>query len=134
MTITAKLQFGNNDLHIYNQEYLVVECNIHSAREYDAFHPTSLAQDRSIQVTVVAQSSADLSLQEWYYKQTPQTGRLLLEMTDYSNNADANREILFEDAVCYWLEERYDINDNNRRLIVLKFVTEKTTIDDVDLN
>lgn len=132
MTITAKLQFGNNDLHIYNREYLIVECKVHANRKYDAYHPISQAQTKSIELTVVAQSSLDLHLQEWYINQNPESGRLLLEMTDFDDFSSTAREILFEDAQCYSIAEKYNINDNRRRLIVLQFVANKTTIDDVD--
>lgn len=132
MTLSAKLQFGNNDLHIYNKEYLIVECKIHATRKYDAYYPTSDARAERIELTIVAQSDADLALQEWYINQSPETGRLLFEMTDYHDNTTATRELLFEDARCYSMAEKYDINNDRRRMMILQFVAEKTTIDNVD--
>ena len=132
MTLTAKLQFGNNDLQLYNSEYLLVNCHVHSSRQHNAFFPIEAPRVEWIEVTIVAEKECNLRLQEWYITQSVETGRILFEMTDVITLENDTRQILFEDAVCYSMEEKYDINDNRRRVITLRFVAQKITIDDVD--
>lgn len=132
MTILAKLQFGNNDLHLYNNEFLVVSCEVHTSRRYDAFRPISPVRTDIIQVTVMMNRSSDLALQEWYISRVAQSGRLLFEMTAHETLTDTQREILFEDAVCYGIHEIYDLEDGKSRLLTLKFNAEKTIIDDAE--
>lgn len=132
MTLTAKLQFGNNDLQLYHSEYLLVTYRIHTAREHNAFFPTESPHVDWIEVTIVADKTMNLKLQEWYITQNMETGRILFNMTDVTNLSDVTRQVMFDDAVCYSMSEKYDINDNRRRLTTLRFVAHNITIDDVD--
>lgn len=131
MTFTARLQFGNNDLQLYNSEFLLVDCHMHTSRQHNAFFPIEAPRVEWIEFTVVAEKECNLRLQEWYITQNVEEGRILFEMTDIITLEDVTRQILFEDAVCYSMVEKYDINDNRRRVITLRFVAQKITIDDV---
>lgn len=131
MTFTARLQFGNNDLQLYNSEFLLVNCHVHTSRQHNAFFPTTSPRVEWIEVSIVADHGGNLRLQEWYVSQNVETGRILFEMTDVATLEDVTRQILFEDAVCYSMEEKYDINEIRRRQITLRIVAQNITIDDV---
>ena len=49
-----------------------------------------------------------------------------------STNDEETKEILFEDAHCLSLSEKYDIDSEERRLLTLEIVSEKIVIDAVE--
>lgn len=130
MALSAKLQFGNNDIERYDKEYLVVNVRCHFAREYDSVHPVSTARCESITLTIVAPDKEDMGLFEWYLYFHIQTGRIIFELQDGKggNEVSYTKAILFENAQCMSLKEVYDIKHRNRRLLQLSFEADVITI------
>lgn len=128
----ASLQFGDNGARLYSQEYLVAECNCHLQRRYNHFRPEGSARCDKITVKVVAPGKDDLGLYEWYAGGSVQSGRLVVELALTGGPEGDVKEILFEDAHCLSLEERYDIDEPYRRMLILEIVSEKITVDSVE--
>ena len=61
-------------------------------------------------MTVVVPGREDLNLYEWYVNQGGISGRILI---------DDEKQILFEDGVCFSIKEEYHIDDNRRRSVRL---------------
>ncbi len=134
MTIKAKLQFGNNDLEIYNKEYLIVDCTVHSFRDHDAFFPIAASQNEYIEITLSALNNNDLSLQEWYVSQTRESGRVMFEMIGIDDLVSETRVIKFENAACYSFSEKYDIDSKINRRLIIRLVADKIVMDDVEFS
>lgn len=126
----ASLQFGDNGAHLYSREYLVVECNCHFSRRYNHFRPESIARCDKITIKVVAPGKDDLSLFEWYANGDILSGRLVFNLAVKGN--DETKEILFEDAHCLSLAEKYDIGVSEQRLLTLEIVSERIIVDSVE--
>lgn len=123
MEAIAHLQLGDNFSRAYSKCYNVVKCVTHLTKGYSSHNVSSEAYCDSIEVTVVAPTSEDLELQDWFLSGTPRTGRLSFSLADIGNGAaDIERSIEFEDAQCFRLNESYDIDNYNLRLLTLAFV------------
>lgn len=132
MALIASLQFGDNDSRLYSNTYTVCDVKCHIRRPYNRFHPDGIPRCESVQVTVVAPGMEDLTLLDWYVRQSPMAGRLVIAMSNEAKmEVSADKEILFENAVCFRLAEDYHIDDNRRRLLTLTFTADVLTVDKV---
>ena len=132
MALLASLQFGDNDNKRYSKEYLVSDVRCHIQRQHNRFYADSNAKCERLEVTVVAPGKDDLTLIDWYVSQSLMTGRVVIAMSnDVKLDVSDSKEILFEDATCFGLNERYDIA-GGRRIMTLSIAASAMTIDHVE--
>lgn len=132
MALIAYLQFGDNDAKLYSRTYNVCDVKCHIGRHHTQYQPDGRALCHSIDVTVVAPGREDLTLIDWYVRRSAMTGRIAIAMTeDASFDSPGDKEILFDNAVCFGLAEDYHIDNDRRRLLTLSFQPEELTLDNV---
>ena len=132
MSLTAILQFGDNQSRRYSREYLVTDFKCHVSRHHNESRPDGNPSCDGIELTVVVPGKEDLNLQEWYVDRSVISGRILVELPAAGQNQPSEtKEVLFENAVCYALAEEYDINENRRRSLHLSLAVESLTADTI---
>lgn len=131
MPLISHLQFGDNELSIYNRDYMVKDVKCYFNRSHDKLHPTKEACCDYIEVTVFAPGKMDMNLQEWFINNSTESGRIIVGQNDPANdNTPKWKQILFNEAQCFSLTENYQI-DNKRRILTLKFVAIEVKIEDI---
>ena len=114
------------------QDYKVAEFRLHMARSYNQFNPESAPACDRIEMTVVAPSTDDYAFYEWYKNRSLLSGRLAYELPVSLNHTYSETRIIdFEDAQCFGFNESYDLNTEHRRLLKLKIVPGRVTMDGV---
>ena len=74
----------------------------------------------------------DLNLFEWYDSQGVQSGRIVISLAAEAKLDESDAQVIyFEDAKCFSLSEKYDINSSRRRNLTLAIEAESITVDDV---
>lgn len=122
MKFQASLQFGDNMVGYYAQQYGVVNFKSHFNREYDGFQPSAHAYCEHIEISVIAPGKQDLNLYEWYVSGGVLNGRIVFDATLGANaDQDETRCLYFEEAHCYSISEHYDIDVPTRRILVIEF-------------
>ena len=135
MSLLKKLQIGDNAVGRYTKEYLLVDYRCHTCRGHNEFRPNSDMSCERIEVTIIAPGVDDLSIYEWFINQTTFDGRLQIELPAALHQGSTEyKEILFEEASCFSLEEHYEIGKNQRRVLKLGMIAGKVTIDGVEYN
>ena len=131
MSLSAHLQFGDNQISRYSKQYQLKEVKCHFQKSHDNVRPTSDAFCERIDVSVFIPGKEDLSLYEWFSSGSLQTGRILVEQTNpIHDNETQWHEILFEDAVCFSMKEEYKL-DERRRILHLSFMAAHIEADGV---
>ena len=124
MALIASLQFGDNDNGLYTRTYNVCDVKCHTLRPHTKYLPDGAAKCERIEITVVAPGKEDLTLLEWYVNRSAMSGRVLIVMSNEAKlDVLAEKEIRFENAVCFQLSEEYHIDNGFRRLLTLSFQT-----------
>lgn len=133
MSLTAKLQFGDNIARLYSKEYLLSDFKCHIVRRHNEVRPDDNATCDCMELVVIAPGREDLNLYEWYVSRSSQSGRILVELSsaDQKNSDSAWKEIIFENAVCFGMAEEYDIDKNRRRSLRLSLAVDEITVDTV---
>lgn len=133
MAISAKLQFGDNDCGQYSSEYPVLGYKCNFSRRYNAASPDSDPRCDSISIIVITPGKENTELLQWYVEQNCMTGRILLDTSDMTDSGGdfTTREIRFEDARCFAIEEDYDNTVNRLRVLKLDIMAEDMEIDSV---
>lgn len=135
MSLSASLQFGDNQVGLYTREYLVTECRCHFLRHYNYYLPDTDARCEKVEITVVAPGKEDLNLYEWYIDQTALSGRIVFDLSSQSaDGGNHYKELRFEDAQCFVLSEDYHIDKARRRLLKMEFTAARIVIDNVLFN
>ena len=135
MALSAVLEFGDNNIKRYSKHYLLSDCRFLFARPYNGFTPESVTRCERIEVTVIAPGKDDHNLVEWFSCQSVQRGRIVISLTNESNNSESDAQILyFEDAKCFCLSETYDISTSRRRLMKLAISAETFEMDGLTFN
>jgi len=136
MNIITHIQFGNDSVGFFTNEFPVTELHTHFNRQYNAFHPSSKAICSSLDVSIVTPSKDNLFFQDWYISNGVRNGRLRLELMNLDAGGEFNsiRYIRFYDTQCYYLGERYDIKDKSLRIMDLKLKPGSCVIDEVPFN
>lgn len=130
MSLTARLQFGDNASRRYSKEYLVTDFKCHVVRSHNQARPDGSPRCERLEVTLVVPGREDLNLYEWYADRSAQSGRILIELSTPSQNQDSEwKEVLFEDGVCFSMAEEYHIDRNRRRELRLSIAVGDLTID-----
>ena len=133
MALIATLQFGDNDARLYTKNYLVVDYHSSFRRSHNDLRPDGLAECDSVELEVVAPALNDLTLHDWFIDEDEMSGRIVFGLSSSASNATSpTRELLFEGARCFLLEERYDKDTRFRRLLKLAFEAETITIENID--
>lgn len=132
MTLQTKLQFGDNLLERYNQEYRVVSFHNGVGRLFNAFNPQTAAKSDDITVTIISPSKEDLTLHEWFVSNSMMSGRLLFDIIDVNSpRGTVQRSLYFYDAQCVTLKDTYSIHNNTRRQLTLVFTPTKVKIEEI---
>ena len=88
-----------------------------------------------IELTVIAPGKQDMELYEWFINQSTLSGRVLIQLPPQPmQNDQETKEILFDEATCFSLEEEYHIGTNQRRVLKLSLVADEININDVLFN
>ena len=135
MALTAVLEFGDNNIQRYSNQYLVSDCRFLFQRPNNGFSPEGAARCERVEVVVVAPGKEDLGLIEWFSTQEVMNGRIVISLTNDLRKDESDTQILyFEGAKCFSFSEFYDINSSRRRLLKLAISAEEMVIDGVTLN
>ena len=110
MALTAKIQFGDNSFRRYSREYLLTDFKFEVNRSHNIARPDGTPRCNCMDLTVVVPGREDLNIYEWYVSKGEMSGRILI---------DDEKEILFEDGVCFSIKEEYHIDVNRRRSVRL---------------
>ena len=132
MALIASLQFGDNDAGLYTKKYLVVDCHCSFRRSHNDLRPDGLAGCDSVELEVVAPSLDDMTLQDWFIDEDEMSGRIVFDYSSASDLDSPKRVLLFEEARCFLLEERYDKDTRFRRLLKMAFEAETVTMENVE--
>jgi len=132
MALLSSIQFGDNDSKRYTREYLVTDYRVHFQRHHNRLDPDSTAKCERIEVTIVVPGKADQNLYDWYINQSAQSGRLVFQVSSpLTAMQNEEREVCFENALCYSLAEDYRIDTDSLRKLRLKFCADTVTVNDI---
>lgn len=132
MPFISHLQFGDNELSLYNRDYKVKDVKCYFKRNHDALHPTGEAVCDYIEVTAFSPGKMDLGLQEWFINNSTESGRIIVGQNDPFNDSIPQwKQIIFNEAQCFSLTENYKI-DEKKRTLTLKIIAREVKIEDVD--
>lgn len=132
MSLTAYLQFGNNEIGKYSKEYMLKDVKCHFIRNHDAVRPTEDAFCESIELSIFVPGKEDLMLIEWFANAELQSGRILVEESDPRREEEHKwHQILFEDALCFSLREDFR-QDDKRRVLYLSIMAHRIQADGVN--
>ena len=131
MSLTAYIQFGNNDIAKYSREYMLKDIRCHFKRNHDAVRPTEDAYCESIEISVFVPGKDDLMLIEWFANAEMQSGRILVEESDPLKEEEQKwHQIIFDDALCFSLREDFK-QDEKRRVLYLGIMAQSLKADGV---
>ena len=85
-------------------------------------------------MTIVAPGRENVHLYQWFISQTSESGRILIELPPNATKDGEKKEVLFENAIIYSLEEEFHFNTDRVRKLRLSIVAEQVTIDGVKFN
>ena len=115
-------------LNDISDDYKVMDFHLHMSRRYNQFNPESAPSCESIEMTVVAPSTDDNN-------DSLMSGKLTYELPVSLNHTYSESRIIeFLDAECFAFRENYDIDSASRRLLTIKIVPERVTMDGVSFN
>lgn len=135
MSLLKKLQIGNNALGKYTTEYLLKDYKCHTCREHNEFRPSADKYCERIDLMVVAPGRENVHLYNWFINQSAETGRILIELPPNSDReVEKRKEVRFENAIIYSLEEEFHFNTDRVRTLKVSIVAETVTIDGVNFN
>ena len=122
MSLLKKLQIGNNEIGRYTENYLLMDYQCHTCRHHNEHRPDADKYCERIDLTVVAPGRENIHLYDWFISQAPESGRILM------------KEVQFEDATVYALEEEFHFNKDRVRKLKLSIVAEEVKINGVVFN
>lgn len=133
MSLLKKLQIGDNATGMYTKEYLLVDYKCHTCRSHNELRPNADMSCERIELTVIAPGVGDMSIYDWFIDQTSVDGRILIELPAilYQGNTEY-KEIQFEGASCFSLEEHYEIDKNQRRVLRIGMIASTVVIDGIE--
>lgn len=133
MSLLKKLQIGDNATGMYTKEYLLVDYKCHTCRSHNELRPNADMSCERIELTVIAPGVDDMSIYDWFIDQTSVDGRILIELPAilYQGNTEY-KEIQFEGASCFSLEEHYEIDKNQRRVLRIGMIASTVVIDGIE--
>lgn len=131
MSLSAYIQFGNNEIGKYSKEYMLKDVKCHFIREHDAIRPVADAYCESIEISVFVPGKDDLMLIEWFANAEMQSGRILVEESDPLKEEEQKwHQIIFDDALCFSLREDFR-QDEKRRVLYLGIMAQSLKADGV---
>jgi len=134
MALTAVLEIGDNGIKRYQKQYLLSDFRIVFNRSYNVL-PTGKARCERIEMVIVAPGRKDLEMFACFLHCDSIDGRIVISLTDEVNDNDAKVQVLyFEGAKFFSLSEKYDIENNRRRLLKLSMVSDSLQLENVKFN
>ena len=134
MALSAVLEIGDNGIKRYQKQYLLSDFRIVFNRSYNVL-PTGMARCERIEMVIVAPGRKDLEMFAWFLHNDSIDGRIVISLTDEVNDNDAKVQVLyFEGAKFFSLSEKYDIENNRRRLLKLSMVSDSLQLENVKFN
>lgn len=135
MSLTKQLQIGDNDLGKYWKVYLLADYKFHTFRRHNEFRPEAETYLDCIELTVYAPGREDVTLYEWFISQSPMNGRILITLPPQENQSlGETKELQFNNATCFSLEENYQIGINQLRTLKLCLVAEQVKLEGTIFN
>lgn len=136
MSLSAKLQLGDNTLQLYNKEYNVVECKYAMNKSYNVrTHRIDTTTERAeIELSVIAPSGGDFLLYSWYSDKMMLSGRIVIDISSISVSYSdkSQKSICFNDAYCISISESYDIHSKFRRELTLRILVKRLDVDMIE--
>ena len=131
MAYSAVLEFGDNSTQRYSKQFMLANFRLVLNRAYKVV-PTGAARCERLELVVVAPDKTNLALFDWFLKRSFRSGRIVISLSgDVISSDTKNQTVYFEDARCFSLEEKYDINSMRRRLIKMSLVSDRIKIGEV---
>lgn len=131
MPLKAYLQFGNNEIGKYSKEYLLKEVKFRFIRNHTNYRPSDDGYCESIWIALYPPEKEDPTVFKWFISGESLDGRIIIELTDpLLENEERFTEIQFENAVCFDLQEDYEI-ENKLRVINIGLIAEETKVEDI---
>ena len=134
MSLLKKLQIGNNEIGKYTNDYLLMDYKCHTCRHCNELRPDADKFCERIDMTIVAPGREDISLYQWFISQDAESGRIHIELPPSASQKGETKDILFENAMNYSIEEEFHFNTDKVRKLRLSIVAEQETIDGVTIN
>lgn len=134
MSLLKKLQIGNNEIGRYTDNYLLMDYQCHTCRHHNEHRPDADKYCERIDLTVVAPGRENIHLYDWFISQAPESGRILIELPPNTKQDAESKEVQFEDATVYALEEEFHFNKDRVRKLKLSIVAEEVKINGVVFN
>ncbi|MBR1389157.1 MAG: hypothetical protein IJ618_06860 [Prevotella sp.] len=134
MALLKKLQIGNNEIGKYTKDYLLTDYQCHTCRHHNEQMPNADKYCERIDLTIVAPGREDVRLYQWFIAQAPESGRILIELPPNANQDGEKKEVQFENAIVYSLEEEFHFNIDRVRKLKLSIVAEQVKISGVKFN
>lgn len=136
MSLSAKLQLGDNIIQIYNSEFAVIECGYTMIKKHDSRTRKIDANTARAEITlsVVVPVEGDFTLFSWYADRSMYSGRIVIDISSITllHGEKSEKSIAFEDAYCIEIKESYDIQSNYRREMKLKLLATDIKIDEFE--
>jgi hypothetical protein len=134
MSLLKKLEIGNNEIGKYTKDYLLMDYKCHTCRHSNEFRPDADKYCERIDMTIVAPGREDVSLYQWFISQNSESGRIFIELPPNASHQGETKDILFENATVYAIEEEFQFDRDKVRKLKISIVAEKVTIDGVTVN
>jgi len=135
MSLLKLLQIGNNQMQKYSHEYLLKDYKCHVCRRHNEYRAIADKYCERIELTIVAPGREDVNIHDWFISQSLQSGRILVELPpDLKKQVRIDKEVLFEDAKLFSLEEEFHFNVDKVRILKVSLVAEEITIDGIKFN
>ena len=135
MALQATLYFGDNEIGKYNSQYRLVNFSMMSSRDYNNSITFGVPTCDEITATLIAPDMTDLNLYDWYITKAELSGKIHVEYTCVAGHDELQqKDIAFEDAQCLSIREQYDIADEARRQIIIRFMATKVVNSAITLN
>ncbi len=134
MSLLKKLQIGNNEIGKYTKEYLLMDYKCHTCRHCNELRPDADKFCERIDMTIVAPGREDVHLYQWFISQASETGRILIELPPNAQKDAEKKEVVFDNAIIYSLEEEFHFNTDKVRKLKISMIAEKVTISGVTFN
>jgi len=135
MSLLKVLQIGNNQMQKYNKEYLLKDYKCHVCRRHNEYRAIADKYCERIDLTIATPGREDIIIHDWFINQSIQSGRILIELPpNAKQSTPPNKEILFEDAKLFSLEEEFHFEVDEVRILKVSLVAEEVTINGVKFN
>ena len=130
MALDTYFQFGEEGKYPTDDKskHRIRGMRCHVMRPHGKYHPDGPARCERLEITIVAPGLQDLQFMDWYVNRTSKSGHVVINMPTEALDGSTQMEIVFKNAVCFRLEEEFDLPTTGVRLLTLSFEAEEMKI------